>query len=458
MAGFSPLVGEGIRENTDVDPSVTRTVVPRPGYHSESINETREMGLSVTPTVPRRPSYYMDESVNEIREKGLSVTPTVPRRLSYRMGQVLRSLGNLRIEKSWIEPLLHGKTKEGGNATVQQARLRQGWAQAKDVAVKQLRLDESIDDDRAVALIVHEVGLVKKLDHENIVKVIGFVENLEEGTLWIIFPWQVNGNLREFVRSENWEFPERSSLIDDVARGLAYLHQLEPPVCHGDLKSLNILVNTQNRAVITDFGSARRILLSQGQTHAGRMPERTSTEHMGFKSLHVEVTASGFMITGPAWTIRWAAPELLNGGFPTLATDVWAFGWICWEVLTGKYPFGEEKDVAVVLKIMKGDIPSNMNSQDLRRIPDFSGIPDIEEESHLNDMTALGELMMRCWSLDPNERPDIEQCRESIQWMRWRVPTSRVHKKDCTARQQIMRAAEPKYTERTRRPGYVSFL
>lgn len=70
-----------------------------------------------------------------------------------------------------------------------------------------------------------------------------------------------------------------------------------------------------------------------------------------------------------------------------------------------------------MLKIMKGDIPSNMNSQDLRRIPDFSGIPDIEEESHLNDMTALGELMMRCWSLDPNERPDIEQCRESIQWM-----------------------------------------
>lgn len=54
---------------------------------------------------------------------------------------------------------------------------------------------------------------MKKLDHENIVKVIGFVENLEEGTLWIIFPWQVNGNLREFVRSENWEFPERSSLV-----------------------------------------------------------------------------------------------------------------------------------------------------------------------------------------------------------------------------------------------------
>lgn len=70
-----------------------------------------------------------------------------------------------------------------------------------------------------------------------------------------------------------------------------------------------------------------------------------------------------------------------------------------------------------MLKIMKGDIPSNMNSQDLRRIPDFSGIPDIEEESHLDDMKTLGELMMGCWSLDPNERPHIGTCRESIQWM-----------------------------------------
>lgn len=112
---------------------------------------------------------------------------------------------------------------------------------------------------------------------------------------------------------------------------------------------LNILVNRQNRAVITDFGSARRIPLSQGQTHAERVPERTSTEHMGFKSLHVEVTASGFTITGPAWTIRWAAPELLNGGSPTLATDVWAFGWICWEVSGTSFDLAGVSELTPVL-------------------------------------------------------------------------------------------------------------
>ncbi|KAG9021737.1 hypothetical protein FS837_007017, partial [Tulasnella sp. UAMH 9824] len=75
----------------------------------------------------------------------------------------------------------------------------------------------------------------------------------------MVFSWEKNGNLREFVRSANWELPERVSLISDVAAGLGYLHRRNPPICHGDLKSLNILVNAENRAVITDFGSARAV-------------------------------------------------------------------------------------------------------------------------------------------------------------------------------------------------------
>ncbi|KIO18626.1 hypothetical protein M407DRAFT_31736 [Tulasnella calospora MUT 4182] len=54
--------------------------------------------------------------------------------------------------------------------------------------------------------------------------------------------------------------------------------------------------------------------------------------------LKAEITESGEFITmtGPAWTVRWAAPELLDGALPGLGSDVWAFGWISWEVVTGK--------------------------------------------------------------------------------------------------------------------------
>ncbi|KIO20739.1 hypothetical protein M407DRAFT_50882, partial [Tulasnella calospora MUT 4182] len=142
------------------------------------------------------------------------------------------------------------------------------------------------------------------LSHKNVVKILGFVEDVDSGVVWMVFRWENNGNLREFVRSESWELPERISLINDVAGGLSYLHGRNPPICHGDLKSLNILVNSENRAIITDFGSARAIAAS----------------------------GESITMTGPAWTIRWAAPELLKGDLPGLGSDVWAFGWICWEV------------------------------------------------------------------------------------------------------------------------------
>ncbi|KIO20720.1 hypothetical protein M407DRAFT_29659 [Tulasnella calospora MUT 4182] len=66
-------------------------------------------------------------------------------------------------------------------------------------------------------------------------------------------------------------------------------------------------------------------------------------------------------MTGPAWTVRWAAPELLDGYLPGLASDIWALGWICWEAITGNFPFDKENDVAVVLRITKGDLPTVEN-------------------------------------------------------------------------------------------------
>lgn len=51
------------------------------------------------------------------------------------------------------------------------------------------------------------------LSHKNVVKIIGFVEDVDNGVAWMVFRWEKNGNLREFVRSENWELPERVCLV-----------------------------------------------------------------------------------------------------------------------------------------------------------------------------------------------------------------------------------------------------
>lgn len=104
---------------------------------------------------------------------------------------------------------------------------------------------------------------------------------------------------------------------------------------------LNILVDPNYRAVITDFGSARRIGSASEQmgrdiktTMTAEPHEQALAHAPEMESLKAKVTSFGKSITmtGPAWTIRWAAPELLGGDLPDLASDIWALGWICWEV------------------------------------------------------------------------------------------------------------------------------
>ncbi|KIO33583.1 hypothetical protein M407DRAFT_17546 [Tulasnella calospora MUT 4182] len=127
-------------------------------------------------------------------------------------------------------------------------------------AIKKLEWDREDAEESAkfFKAFVNELSLMAELSHLNIVKLIGFVEDMENGDAWIVLPWEANGNVREFLQSGEWDIPERVSLIEDVVRGVEYLHTRQPPICHGDLKSLNILINSSYHAVITDFGSARR--------------------------------------------------------------------------------------------------------------------------------------------------------------------------------------------------------
>ncbi|KIO16106.1 hypothetical protein M407DRAFT_34257 [Tulasnella calospora MUT 4182] len=203
-----------------------------------------------------QPASAEKAGINEVDEatEPIRINPT----------KVLESLGHLRIDKARIKPIESRALDPGGTADVEPAILApaqsscsSGSDDVEYVAVKKLRLDAEDDGGRALAPFAHEANLLSELSHENVVKIIGFVEDVEHGVAWMVFTWEKNGNLREFVRSANWELPERVSLIGDVARGLSYLHGRHPPICHGDMKSLNILVKSEYRAVITDFGSAR---------------------------------------------------------------------------------------------------------------------------------------------------------------------------------------------------------
>ncbi|KAG9041427.1 hypothetical protein FS837_012274 [Tulasnella sp. UAMH 9824] len=365
---------------------------------SENVRETEDAGQSTS---------AQEAAIDEV-EGARGLLRISPRR-------VLASLSHLRIDRARIKPIEDQVPKAGGKADVQAAMLASAPFStlsepdgAEYVAIKKLRLDEDTDDDRALAPLAHEVKLLSDLSHENVVKIIAFVEEVEQGVAWMVFAWEKNGNLREFIRSAKWELPERIFLIDDVARGLSYLHERNPPICHGDLKSLNILVNSKNRALITDFGSARAVgsveeeaVKGVGAAKAASTSSPAATGAQNAEVLSAEIAPSGDFITmtGPAWTVRWAAPELLSGYLPGLASDIWALGWICWEAVTGNFPFDKENDTAVVLRIAKGDLPT------------------IENDDQLKQMKTLCSLMRECWTLDMHERPTALRCQKIVQWM-----------------------------------------
>ncbi|KAG9041373.1 hypothetical protein FS837_012359 [Tulasnella sp. UAMH 9824] len=351
-----------------------------------------------------------------VTEDGEDVT----KRLRISPRRILGSLIHLRIDKARIKPMQGRAPKAGGNADVEAAILASAKSSSSSesgdeeyVAVKKLRFDEDTDDDHALAPLAYEVNLLNDLSHENIAKIVGFVEDVGHQIAWMVFAWEKNGNLREFVQSTNWELPERVSLISDIAKGLSYLHGKNPPICHGDLKSLNIIVNSENRALLTDFGSARPVdseaLKDISGTKVTPTPPSDQIGVHGMEEPTAELAPSGDSITmtGPAWTIRWAAPELLGGHLPSLASDIWALGWICWEAVTGNFPFDKDNNVVAIVRITKGDLPNFETSGEFKQIK------------------ALCSLMRECWKLDTKKRPTAAKCQQIVSFMDQTVPSQR---------------------------------
>ncbi|KAG8902082.1 hypothetical protein FRC00_002001 [Tulasnella sp. 408] len=105
------------------------------------------------------------------------------------------------------------------------------------------------------------------------------------------------------------------------------------------LLKLNILVSDSYRAFITDFGSAR-FMREMNEAGPDSQPMPLATNHVdlqGHPSWRINSSLSDgqLTLTGPGCSLRWAAPEVLGGQHPGLASDVWAFGWVCWEVSRG---------------------------------------------------------------------------------------------------------------------------
>ncbi|KAJ8502893.1 hypothetical protein ONZ45_g11343 [Pleurotus djamor] len=238
-----------------------------------------------------------------------------------------------------------------------------GKAYAK-VAVKLLRVLSSRDQDatKARKRLNREVFVWHRLDHPHIAKFYGTSYHMGNRPA-MVMQWYSNGSASGYLKYTN-PSANRLHLVRDVARGLAYLHTLKPPIVHGDLKGNNILITDDGHAAISDFGLSQVIDDLLGPT--------------GFTPSYSEA--------GP---VRWQAPELLQDDHsrPKLPSDVWSFACTAYELLTGLYPYQHRaRDYLVIQDII-------------------NGVKPFRSEDVLDP--AVTKILNQCWAPNPAERPSM---------------------------------------------------
>ncbi|KAJ8564574.1 hypothetical protein K7X08_001034 [Anisodus acutangulus] len=237
-------------------------------------------------------------------------------------------------------------------------KLYKGTYNGEDVAIKLLEKPEN-DLERAHLMeqaFQQEVMMLARLKHQNIVRFIGACC---KPMVWcIVTEYAKGGSVRQFLaRRQNRSVPLKLAVKQalDVARGMEYVHDLN--LIHRDLKSDNLLIAADKSIKIADFGVARIEVQTEGMT-----PE-----------------------TG---TYRWMAPEMIQHRSYTHKVDVYSFGIVLWELITGMLPFQKMTAVqaafAVVNKGVRPAIPNDC-------------------------LPVLGEIMTRCWDANPDNRPPFSQ-------------------------------------------------
>ena len=252
------------------------------------------------------------------------------------------------------------------------APARPGATNAMMVAIKKLK-KESFQGHREW---LTEVTYLGDLHHENLVKLVGYCSDSDSNKL-LVYEYMPRGSLENhlFRRGSQPPLPwsTRVSVAVDVARGLAFLHSRD--VIFRDLKSSNVLLGPDHRAKLSDFGLARA-----GPT--------------GGKS-HVSTRVVG--------TRGYAAPEYVATGHLSAKSDVYGFGVVLLELMTGRRALDEARGVASELLVdwampmLQGERRKVIRVMDTRLGGQYP-------KRQAQDMAALA---LRCLQNDPKSRPSM---------------------------------------------------
>ncbi|HEX6152725.1 MAG TPA: protein kinase, partial [Solirubrobacterales bacterium] len=216
---------------------------------------------------------------------------------------------------------LEAKLGSGGMSTVYLAR---DTTLDRQVAVKVLHREMSEQADQ-LERFRQEARAVAKLSHPNVVAVIDAGE--DGGHPYIVFEYVEGETLKQRInRVGALDAQESLAYAIEIARGLTVAHNRR--MIHRDIKPQNVLIDSEGRAKLTDFGISRQ-LEQDGMTATGRV--------LG--------------------TTDYVAPEQAMGHPVDQRSDVYSLGVVLYEMLTGQVPFTADSQVGVAMKHVNEELP-----------------------------------------------------------------------------------------------------
>jgi len=241
------------------------------------------------------------------------------------------------------------------------------------VKVLQTRVYDSKLEQKISKRIRREIAIWQGLKHENVLPLLGITADFGR-YMSLVSPWLENGSLMQYLdrNCNTLGVGRRLELACEVAAGLSYLHSSQ--VVHGDLTGANVLITDQGTACLCDFGLSTLMIAFHG---------------------------TSFYTSTVGGNARWAAPEIFcftDSETPrslTVQSDVYSFGCILLEILSGRVPYHYlVREEQVLIALHKGNKPNRPTN-------------DCIMDTHWNAINA-------CWAITPGDRPTMEKVLKDI--------------------------------------------
>jgi serine/threonine protein kinase len=282
---------------------------------------------------------------------------------------------------------------EGTFGRVWSAKWRSAAVAVKEFVFAQAAVaGKSSMQQEIVEEIIGEAGMMAILRHPNVLQLFGC--SLTAQAIWIVSELCSLGSLRQVLddNDRSLTLQQRIHLALQVAEGMTYLHNQDPPIIHRDLKSHNIFVHETftDAEEVEDVGTRGE---SDGKSQLSRWlkPQKMTTHSTlvakigDWGSARATLSGSRTMTHGVG-TACWLAPEVINHARSSKFSDVYGYGIVLWELATREEVYQGLETTQIIAKVA---------NENLR--------PPVPQDCPWKD------IMVRCWAENPQDRPEFGQ-------------------------------------------------